>query len=115
VPPLIAETIGAHQFQGWFRQHKPDVVLGHDTLAIDWMEAAGEKVPATTGFVCLNVLRRTRPCAGLDLQPRQLGARGAELLIAQLQRNEAGIPEWPSTTTIPAHWVDGQTLRSARP
>ncbi|MBI5767586.1 MAG: LacI family DNA-binding transcriptional regulator [Verrucomicrobia bacterium] len=115
VPALVADRIGPELFQAWFRKHKPDVVLGHDTQAIEWMEACGVEVPATTGFVCLNVLRRTRPCAGLDLQPRQLGARGAELLIAQLQRNEAGIPEWPSTTTIPAHWVDGPTLRSAPP
>jgi LacI family transcriptional regulator len=35
------------------------------------------------------------------------------LLIGQLQRNERGIPDWPSTTTIPAQWVDGPTLRTA--
>ena len=115
VPPLIVETFARDQFQQWFRKHKPDVVLGHHTEAIEWMEACGAEIPGTHGFVSLNVLNKTRPCAGLDLQPRQLGARGAELLIAQLQRNEAGIPEWPSTTTIPAHWVEGPTLRSAPP
>ena len=115
VPPLIVETFSREVFLKWFRRHKPDVVLAHNTEAIDWMESAGAKIPSMHGFVCLNVLMRTHPCAGLDLQPRQLGARGAELLIAQLQRNEAGIPEWPSTTTIPAHWVDGPTLRSAPP
>jgi len=72
-------------------------------------------VPGTHGFVSLNVIMKTRPCAGLDLQPRTLGARATELLIAQLQRNETGIPEWPSTTTIPARWVDGPTVRSAAP
>jgi hypothetical protein len=97
----------------WFRRHKPDVVLGHNTAAMEWMESCGAEIPASHGFVCLNVLMKTRPCAGLDLQPRTLGARGAELLIAQLQRNETGIPEWPSTTTIPARWIDGPTLRPA--
>jgi LacI family transcriptional regulator len=115
VPALIADAIGREQFQAWFRKYKPDVVLGHDTQAIEWMESCGADIPDAHGFVCLNALRRTRPCASLDLQPRQLGARGAELLIAQLQRNESGIPEWPSTTTIPAHWADGPTLRSAAP
>ncbi len=62
--------------------------------------------------MCLNKNMTTRACAGLDLRPRTLGVRGAELLIAQLQRNETGIPEWPSTTTIPARWSDGPTLRS---
>ncbi len=115
VPPLIAEKFSRETFTAWFQRHKPDVVLGHNTEAIDWMEAGGAQVPATHGFVSLNVLMKTRPCAGLDLLPRQLGARGAELLIAQLQRNETGIPEWPSTTTIPARWMDGPTLRSAPP
>ncbi|HVU32256.1 MAG TPA: LacI family DNA-binding transcriptional regulator [Opitutaceae bacterium] len=111
VPPLIATSITREEFTRWFRRYKPDVVVGHHCEVIDWMEACGARIPETHGFVCLNVLMKTRPCAGLDLQPRTLGARATELLIAQLQRNETGIPEWPSTTTIPARWVDGPTIR----
>ena len=112
LPPLIVDAYDRKEFVKWFRKYKPDVVLGHNTMAIDWMEASGASVPATHGFVCLNIMMQTRACAGLDLQPRTLGARGIELLIAQLQRNETGIPEWPSTTTIPARWVDGPTIRA---
>ncbi len=115
VPPLIADTVTPADFTKWFRRHKPDVVLGHNANAIEWMEACGARLPDTHGFVCLNVHMKSRPCAGLDLQPRTLGARGTELLIAQLQRNETGIPEWPSTTTIPARWVDGPTVRTNEP
>jgi LacI family transcriptional regulator len=115
LPPLVVEKFNREDFVKWFRRYKPDVVLSHHTAAIDWMESCGAEVPRTHGFVCLNVIMKTRPCAGLDLQPRALGARATELLIAQLQRNETGIPEWPSTTTIPAHWVDGPTLRSPPP
>lgn len=112
VPPLIVDRFERDEFVRWFRREKPDVVLGHNAVAVEWMEGAGARVPATHGFVCLNLHMKTRPCAGLDLQPRLLGARSAELLIAQLQRNETGIPEWPSTTTTPARWTDGPTLRS---
>lgn len=111
VPPLQVEAYDPREFVQWFRRYKPDVVLGHNTDAIEWMERCGARVPGTHGFVCLNVIMESRPCAGLDLQPRILGARATELLIGQLQRNEAGIPESPSTTTIPARWVDGPTLR----
>ncbi len=115
VPPLILDTpVTQVEFVKWFRKHKPDVVLGHNTQAIEWMESAGAELPATHGFVCINSIMTTRPCAGLDLQPRLLGARATELLIAQLQRNETGIPEWPSTTTIPGRWMDGPTLRPAK-
>ncbi len=112
VPPLIVDTFAREDFLKWFRRYKPDVVVGHNAVAIEWMEAAGAQIPARHGFFSLNLHMKSRPCAGLDLQPRTLGARATELLIAQLQRNETGIPEWPSTTTIPARWVDGPTIRS---
>ncbi|HUR59664.1 MAG TPA: LacI family DNA-binding transcriptional regulator [Opitutaceae bacterium] len=111
VPPLVVEEFSKDDFTRWFRRYKPDVVLGHNCSAMEWMESCGAEIPATHGFVCLNVIMKVRPCAGLDLQPRTLGARATELLIAQLQRNETGIPEWPSTTTIPARWIEGPSLR----
>ena len=112
VPPLIVDAFAKDDFVKWFRRYKPDVVVGHNTAAIEWMESCGAELPATHGFIALNLHMKARPCAGLDLQPRILGARAVELLIAQLQRNETGIPEWPSTTTIPGRWVDGPTLRT---
>lgn len=113
LPPLVFDARDQRTFETWFRRHQPDVVIGHFTELIDWMEGCGAKLPETHGFVSLNTLYRTRPCAGLDQQPRQLGARAVELLIAQLQRNEWGVPEWPTTTTIPARWVEGPTVRPA--
>lgn len=111
VPPLMAASLEREEFTRWFRQARPDVVLSHNTEVIDWMEGCGASVPGTHGFVSLNLVMRTRPCTGLDLQPHLLGARAAELLVAQLQRNEHGVPEWPTTTTIPARWVEGATLQ----
>ena len=112
VPALVFEKFEPARFTAWFRRHRPDVVLGHIPEAIDLMQAAGARVPETHGFVCLNLLPEGRKCAGLDLQPRLLGERGVELLIAQLQRNERGIPDFPLNTMVPARWVDGPTLRA---
>lgn len=111
VPPLIVDEITPESFLKWFRRYKPDVVLGHYPEALEWMESAGANIPETHGFVCLNAIVKARPCAGLDLQPRTLGGCATELLIAQLQRNETGIPLFPTTTTIPARWIDGPTIR----
>ena len=112
VPPLIVPELNEAAFTKWFRNYDPDVVLGHSPEIISWMNAAGARVPKTHGYFCLNVTMADRPCAGLDLHPHALGARGIELLIAQLQRNERGIPQPASTTMIPGHWVDGPTLRT---
>ena len=110
--PLIIPDITRPEFSAWFEKAKPDVVLCHRAEAIEWMEACGASVPRTHGFCCLNIMVNVVPCAGLDLQPWLLGVRGVELLIAQIHRNEYGVPEIPSTTTIPAAWVDGPTLRN---
>jgi len=113
LPPLIKPEFRREEFTAWFDRYKPDVVISHSTEVIDWMERCGARVPETHGFVSLNVLYKTRPCAGLDQQPRKIGEHAAELLIAQLYRNQRGLPAWPTTLTIPGRWVDGPTLRRA--
>lgn len=111
LPPLIKSGILREDFIRWFRSVGCDVVLAHSPEVKTWMEEAGARVPRTHGFCCLNVMNSTEPCAGLDLQPGLLGARGIELLIGQVLRNECGSPKRPMITTVPAEWVEGPTVR----
>lgn len=113
LPPLILPEWDRKTFIRWFKAKRPDVVLCHRAEVMEWMEECGARIPQTHGYCCLNVASNTRACSGLDLQPGLLGARGVELLIAALHRNDCGVPDHPSTTTIPAVWVDGPTLRQA--
>ncbi len=111
VPVFLPPEIERAGFSKWFKKHNPDVVLCHRTEVMDWMRECGAKIPGTHGFCCLNTMMNPDiPCAGLNLQPRLLGARGIELVIGQLYRNEYGIPDLPSTTTVPALWIDGPTV-----
>ncbi|AHF94559.1 hypothetical protein OPIT5_20715 [Opitutaceae bacterium TAV5] len=110
--PLILDRPEQAAFTRWFRATRPDVVLGHDPVLLRWMTAAGAHVPQTHGFCCLNLTNSEQPCAGLDLQPATLGARGIELLAGQLLRNDCGIPATASATLLPARWVDGPTVRA---
>ena len=115
VSPLMTTDINQEEFTDWFRKSRPDVVLCHRAEVVQWMQAAGASIPETHGFCCLNVLMSTTPCAGLNLQAALIGSRGVELIIAQLYRNEYGVPEHPSVTTIPGEWVDGPTVRAITP
>lgn len=112
IPPLITvdDPNFATEFEPWFRTHKPDVVLSHFADTPNWIRNCTKK---PTGFVLLNVLDRTAPCAALDLQPRLLGGRAVELVIGQILRGEFGVPEWPSRTMLQARWVEGPTVRPA--
>ncbi|AWI10405.1 LacI family DNA-binding transcriptional regulator [Ereboglobus luteus] len=115
VPSLLSREINRADFSKWFKKYKPDVVLCHRAEVLDWMRECGAKVPQSHGFCCLNTMMNPDvACAGLDLQPRLLGTRGIELVIGQLYRNECGVPELRTTTTVPAQWVDGPTVRDLK-
>ncbi len=111
VPPLVEDEITKDNFKKWFSKYNPDVVIGHQSEAIEWMRAGGASVPRTHGFFCLNTLRQHVPCAGLEQRTALIGARAVESVVAMLHRNERGVPEIPSLITIPSRWVEGPTVR----
>ena len=114
VPVLIEEPLTPATFRRWFERHRPDVILGHLQNEIaEWLRGSGVSIPRHVGFVQLNWTERTAPCAGLDLHPMLIGAAAVESVVAQLQRNEHGVPAHPKTITLAGRWVDGPTLRSA--
>ena len=112
VPVLVTPRKPARsEYLEWFESHRPDVVLSHYPELQRWTP---KRQPADeVGFVLLNILDvpADTSCACLDLQPAVLGARAAELLVGQILRDERGIPEWPSRTTVEAKWIDGPTVR----
>lgn len=113
VPPLLRSELTPENVRGWFRRHRPDVIVGHLPAIIDWIRAANPREAREIGFFNLNLTESTRPCAGFDLGPRRLAAAAIETVVAMLHRQEQGIPAYPQTITIEAEWVDGPTLQRA--
>lgn len=113
VPVLITPGVPREHedFAPWFDEHRPDVVLSHIAETPVWIAGRRAGRGRHTGFVLLNVVEQRAPCAALDLQPRQLGARAAELIVGQILRNEFGPPQWPTMTALKARWLDGPTVR----
>lgn len=111
IPPLIVPDRSQleERFATWFAQHQPDIVLSHFPQTRDWIASAPARRSAD--LVLLNVLHQTFPSAALDLQPRILGARAVEMVVGQILRNEFGVPQWPSRTTVQAKWIEGPTVR----
>lgn len=115
VPPLVvdeADELNPVNFLPWFRKQRPDVVLTHWIGALDQMKAAGADVPRTHGYLCLNLQVAPAHFSGFSLQPKKLGERAVELVIAQLAHGESGPPSIPSTTMLPSKWREGATIRA---
>jgi len=112
VPPLLTDALERESFLAWFDQYRPDVIVGHHPIVIDWLAGRNLRVPDDVGFFNLNTTQEPHPSAGLDLRPKQLGAATVESVVAQIQRSERGLPEHPKTISIEGTWVDGPTVRA---
>jgi LacI family transcriptional regulator len=114
VPPLIAPSLDRKTFLAWFRRHKPDLIVSHEQNIVAWLEDLGLSVPEDVGFFRINITERSKPCAGLDLMPEQLGATAVETVVGMLHRREQGPPRFPISISINARFTDGPTLRPAK-
>lgn len=115
VPVLMRTKMTEEDFLAWHREHRLDLVIGHVDAAVGWLRDAGVGVPAETGFFNLNWNERGRACAGLDLRPELQGVAAVDSVVAQIHRNERGLPADPHTVMVSGRWVDGPTLRRSAP
>ncbi|MGC9450894.1 MAG: LacI family DNA-binding transcriptional regulator [Oceanipulchritudo sp.] len=95
-------------FLAWYDAHRPDVLLAHDYRAIELLgRARGLRCPQDVAFVDLNRGASGKPRAGIDINPEGCGLALADLTVAQIQRNERGVPADPRVTLVRPRWIDG--------
>lgn len=114
---------GRRQFVAWYREHRPDAILGYYRPVLSWLSELGARVPddigyADLGLTPLNVAAGTvtpglydPAVSGVDLQWRDVGAAAVDLIVDQINRNEHGVPRAPRVTLVPGLWHEGKTLR----
>jgi LacI family transcriptional regulator len=105
------ETQYRPQFVKWLHRHKPDAVVGIDPGMVRWMRESGFSVPGDAGFVHLDWAPELGDCAGVDQNHDLIGAAAVDITVAQLHRNERGIPAHPHVTMIESQWREGGTIR----
>lgn len=98
----------------WLRLNRPEVILSPNTELLEWLpERFGLNVPEDIGYVCLakpaESEQRER-ITGINQDDANVGAAAIDLVVAQLQRNEYGLPSSPKIVLIEGIWEEGETL-----
>jgi DNA-binding LacI/PurR family transcriptional regulator len=86
-------------FQTWLKSAKPEVVIEGGQHLADWLPSSGGVAHATLSW------RADCPSVpGIDQQADVLGAAAVDLLVAQYQQNERGVPKHPKILMTEGVW-----------
>ncbi len=69
--------------------------------------------PNDVGFATLGWSETAPEQTGIRQNWAKVAAAAIDLVIAQLQRNDRGIPDFPKTTLIEGTWMPGTTVRAS--
>ncbi|MFA6285911.1 MAG: LacI family DNA-binding transcriptional regulator [Opitutaceae bacterium] len=98
----------------WVTAQRLDVVLSDNQLALRELERQGIRIPGEVDYATLNWIKSEPEIAGINQRPGSIGAAAIDVLIAQIQRGERGIPEMPITSMVEGVWMDGPSLQKKR-
>lgn len=90
----------AREVEAWLAKVKPDAVVLSDTGGCLKLKAAG-----WTGLVFTLDWRSSAGPAGVDQGYEVIAGHAVDLVVAQLQRNERGLPDPPRALLFPGRWV----------
>jgi LacI family transcriptional regulator len=99
----------------WIKRERPDAVVGLSSNLVNWIKAAGFRVPQDIGVVHLATDDDVLDWAGIYANKREVGRLAADKLVALIQHRQFGVPAIASTTFVPGTWRPGSTLVVPKP
>jgi len=105
-------SVPREQFETWFRQHRPDVLISTKEFVLPRLAEAGIAVPRDLAFADILLDTFDGKTAGVRQNCRRVGEMAVEILASQLQQNIYGIPPYPTATLVEGSWLDGASLPS---
>lgn len=96
----------------WRSRTKPDAVIGYGGVWYDLLQEIEPFDAESLGYVFLDHFNgNDSAAAGVPYLNGMLTEVAVDQLVAALQVNEFGVPEFPRTTSVPCGWQDGPTVR----
>lgn len=107
--PLV-KAVDAAEFVGWVKRERFDGLLSADAVHLEWLREAKVRVPDDVAYVCFTRAAEMSGLAGVANNPEEIAAATVDMVVAQLHRNERGVPSEPRVLQIAPHWEPGATL-----
>lgn len=109
---FVFDDRSASRIPAWCQAEGLEVVIGGEPSVLAALRKGG-MFPGKIDYASGSWDDTEPEIAGLDQRPEEIGAVAVDLVIAQLQRGERGVPAVPFTTMVEPLWRDGSSLRRA--
>ncbi len=107
---LARDARRSDDLKRWLDETRPDAVVSTHLEALESLREAGLRVPEDLAFAHLCRDPNDGFVAGVDQGLERVAAGAVDMAIAQLTRNERGLPPTPKTMMLPGVWRDGRSL-----
>ncbi len=115
IPIFYLDGNDQAKFSKWLKTWKPEVILAGNSLILETLAMEGLSVPGDVGVAILDYSSVDKGAAGIDQQPELVGAAAMDMIVAQINRNERGIPASPRQITTEGLWIPGKSVRKVGP
>ena len=106
-PILLLDRSGRSGIRAWFAAHRPDAIVVANAHQVRdfFLPALGSRLCASVGFACLDY-EAEAGVSGMDQLFEIIGSHAIDALVAQIHRNERGLPANPTISMVEGHWID---------
>lgn len=94
---------------GWLKRARPEAVIANGIEMHDAAKLAGLKIPKDVAMAHTNLDEDVAGWAGIDAHQGRQARAAVDMLCAQIERNERGLPYFPKYMHIEGEWRDGWT------
>lgn len=109
--PFLFDNHSVQYISPWAKNHHLEVIISDNSEVLGELRRNGISVPGDIDYATLNWTPTEPGIAGIDQRASAIGASAIDLVIAQLNRGERGVPRIPATTMIEGSWVNGPSIR----
>ncbi len=110
---LDARAIGFPDvFEPWFKNHRPDVVIGHGDQISKRIQALGYRVPEDIAYGTYNIWLEESigKVAGYFRDNKSICTKGLQLLNMMVRTSRVGASNSDMVEMISGEWIDAPTL-----
>ncbi|MBM3856201.1 MAG: LacI family transcriptional regulator, partial [Verrucomicrobia bacterium] len=115
IPHFITPDWCERRFRRWFNRHRPEAIITVDDDIVHWLRAGSVRIPDEVSCATVYWKENRGYLSGYYQNHELMGAAATEMVAAQLNRNERGLPALDTTMLIQSVWREGATLRRRTP